>query len=157
MNLLIKKDALFNKNKTKRFLLTRSWSDGKKQNSCVFVMLNPSNADSKNDDPTVKKCIHYSNMFGHNKLSVINLFPQISTVPRLKDFSFCKKNHSIVKEVISKNEFIYLAWGFNFKIKKWLKRILENKRVYALEMSKNNTPKHPLYLKKNLEPIPIYF
>ena len=75
----------------------------------------------------------------------------------LKTFHSVKKNHSIVKEVISKNEFIYLAWGFNFKIKKWLKPVLENKRVYALEMSKNNTPKHPLYLKKNLKPIPIYF
>ena len=82
MNLLIKKDALFNKNKTKRFLLTRSWNHGKKQNSCVFVMLNPSNADSKNDDPTVKKCIHYSNMFGHNKLSVINLLKTFHSVKK---------------------------------------------------------------------------
>ena len=157
MNFLIEKDALFNKNKTKRFLLTRSWSDGEKQNSCVFIMLNPSTADSKNDDPTLKKCMYYSNKFGHNKLSVVNLFPHISTVPRLNDFSFCKKNRSIVKEVISENDIIYLAWGFNFKIKKWLKLILENKRVFVLEMSKNNTPKHPLYLKKNLNPIPIYF
>ena len=120
-------------------------------------MLNPSTADSKNDDPTLKKCMYYSNKFGHNKLSVVNLFPHISTVPRLNDFSFCKKNRSIVKEVISENDIIYLAWGFNFKIKKWLKLILENKRVFVLEMSKNNTPKHPLYLKKNLNPIPIYF
>ena len=116
-------------------------------------MMNPSIADSKTDDPTVKKCIYYSNKFGYNRLSIVNIFPNVSTVPRINEFSFCKNNFHFIKDVLKENKYIYLAWGFNFEIKEWLKPLLKNKSVFALEMSKKNTPKHPLYLKKNINPL----
>ena len=152
---MIQKSAIFNKDKSKRFLLTRSWDYNDELSSCVFIMLNPSLADSKTDDPTVKKCIYYSTKFGHNRLSIVNIFPNVSTVPSINKFSFCKNNFHFIKNVLKENQYIYLAWGFNLEIKEWLKPLLKNKSVFVLEMSKHNTPKHPLYLKKDLDPVLI--
>ena len=152
---MTQKSAIFNKDKSKRFLLTRSWDYKNELSSCVFIMMNPSLADSKTDDPTVKKCIYYSNKFGHNRLSIVNIFPNVSTVPTINEFSFCKNNFHFIKDVLKDNQYIYLAWGFNLEIQEWLKPLLKNKNVFALEMSKQNTPKHPLYLKKDLDPVLI--
>ena len=44
-------------------------------------MLNPSMADEKIDDPTIKKCVAYSKKFNHDELYVVNLFPQIQKKP----------------------------------------------------------------------------
>ena len=152
---MTQKSAIFNKDKSKRFLLTRSWDYKNELSSCVFIMMNPSIADSKTDDPTVKKCVYYSNKFGHNRLSIVNIFPNVSTVPKINEFSFCKNNFHFIKDVLKDNQYIYLAWGFNLEIQEWLKPLLKNKNVFALEISKQNTPKHPLYLKKDLDPVLI--
>ena len=46
-------------------------------------------------------------------------------------------------------ELTIYAWGNNEKIPNWLKSII--KKPYYIELSKNGTPKHPLYLKQNLK------
>ena len=83
------------------------------------------------------------------------IFPNVSTVPKINEFSFCKNNFHFIKDVLKDNQYIYLAWGFNLEIQEWLKPLLKNKNVFALEISKQNTPKHPLYLKKDLDPVLI--
>ena len=57
---------------------------------------------------------------------------------------------------------VICAWGNNKIIKRVNKKFntnvynqlkLINSELYCLELSKDNTPKHPLYLPKNLKPI----
>ncbi|MFL2638692.1 MAG: DUF1643 domain-containing protein [Flavobacteriaceae bacterium] len=150
---MIKRAAVFNKEKTKRFLLSRSWKNNRYSKSCVFIMLNPSKADDVIDDRTIKKCMFYSAKFGFQKMDVINLFPNILTKPDFKKLSFCNQNFLIIKKTLKKVDTVYLAWGYNIKIASWLYPLLEKKNVFALELSKNNTPKHPLYLKRQLKPL----
>ena len=46
----MKRKALFSKDQKHRYLLERTWNNSKKK--LLFIMLNPSGADSKKDDPT---------------------------------------------------------------------------------------------------------
>lgn len=119
-------------------------------------MLNPSMADEKIDDPTIKKCVAYSKKFNHDELYVVNLFPQIQKKPNFKKLKNCQTNKLVIEKTLKKIDTIYLAWGFNYKISNEITEIIKNKKVFVLELSKNNTPKHPLYLKNNIEPVRIF-
>ena len=119
-------------------------------------MLNPSMADEKIDDPTIKKCVAYSKKFNHNELYVVNLFPQIQKKPNFKKLKNCRTNKLVIEKTLKKIDTISLAWGFNYKISNEITEIIKNKKVFVLELSKKNTPKHPLYLKNSIEPVEIF-
>ena len=52
-----------------RYALSRTWDD--KNNTILFIALNPSTADEKNDDPTIRKCINYAKKWGYGSLLVL--------------------------------------------------------------------------------------
>jgi hypothetical protein len=47
----------------------------------VWVMLNPSTADAKEDDPTIRKCIGFSYRWGYGGIDVVNLYGFRATKP----------------------------------------------------------------------------
>jgi len=55
-----------------RYQLVRQWVDG--QGCCVFIGLNPSTADHRNDDPTIRRCMGFARRWGYQKMVMINLF-----------------------------------------------------------------------------------
>jgi len=67
----MKKDALISSCGKYRYHLERHWGDVK---PCLFIMLNPSTADGRKDDSTIKRCVAYAMSWGYGKLYVINLF-----------------------------------------------------------------------------------
>ena len=113
-------------------------------------------ADEKIDVPTLKKCVAYSKKFNHDELYVVNLIPQIQKKPNFKKLKNCQTNKLVIEKTLKKIDTIYLAWGFNYKISNEITEIVKNKKVFVLELSKNNTPKHPLYLKNNIKPCLLY-
>ena len=62
-----------------RYWLERRWSA---DSPAVFVMLNPSTADAKIDDPTIRRCMGFAKREGHGGLVVVNLFGWRSSDPR---------------------------------------------------------------------------
>lgn len=58
-----------------RFSLKRTWGASADGRLVVWLMLNPSTADHQSDDPTVKRCIQFSNAWGFDGLEIINLYP----------------------------------------------------------------------------------
>lgn len=62
-----------------RTLLTRSWSTGP---IATFVMLNPSTADGRADDPTIRRCIGFAKREGCGSLNVVNLYAWRATKPK---------------------------------------------------------------------------
>ena len=61
-----------------RYSLTRKWSDAP---LLPFVMLNPSTADAKEDDPTIRRCIGFARREGAGGLIVANLYALRSPSP----------------------------------------------------------------------------
>jgi hypothetical protein len=45
-------------------------------------MLNPSTADGKEDDPTIRRCIGFAKSWGNGSLEVVNLFGFRATDPK---------------------------------------------------------------------------
>jgi hypothetical protein len=48
----------------------------------MFIGLNPSTADERQDDPTIRRCIRFARDWGHGGLVMANVFPFRSTQPK---------------------------------------------------------------------------
>ena len=80
------KGAKFSPCKKYRLQLWRIWDD--KLPKIMFIMLNPSYADAHHDDPTIRRCINFAKNWGYGGFYVGNIYPLISTKPKLLLQSF---------------------------------------------------------------------
>ena len=83
-----------------RYSLSRIWEN--KLPKILFIMLNPSIADSKKNDPTVRKIITFSKSWGFGGLYVGNLYSHINPYPkdiRLIKYNQEKKNIESIKKM----------------------------------------------------------
>ncbi len=55
-----------------RFTLTRVWRAGP---PVCFIGLNPSTADHRTDDPTVRRWMHFAEAWGYGSFVAVNLYP----------------------------------------------------------------------------------
>jgi len=155
------KNALISECGKYRYWLHRSWDDKKK--TCMFIMLNPSTADDKQDDPTIRRCINYAKKFGYGSLYVTNLFSYRATkqsdLKKAED-PVGKENDNILLAIAKKADKIIAAWGSTGKLMNRsgiIKNLLNSNGhvIFCLNITKNKEPSHPLYLKKNLELIEL--
>lgn len=131
--------------------------------SVTFVMLNPSTADAFKVDPTVRRCIGFARAWGADLLQVVNLFAVRGTDPRVLYDQWLNRGDdtSATMEVVDAciyGERVVVAWGRHGALNRrgWLvaKRLRENN--VALEhfgLTKNEQPKHPLYLPASTAPL----
>ncbi len=156
----MKKEAVISNCGNYRYSLTRIWDDSKPK--IMFVMLNPSTADADNDDRTISKCIRYASNWGYGGLFVCNLFAYRSADPyellNVND-PFGENNMMHIKQLIDKVSIVVCAWGHIKIIKKLLAEQNPyimfdfcNEKLHYLELSIHETPKHPLYLNRELKP-----
>lgn len=157
----MEKSAIISECGNYRYSLSRVWDNSKP--SVMFIMLNPSTADSENDDPTIRRCIGFAKDWGYGGIIVCNLFAYRATNP--KDLLKCSnpfgdENIWHTKSNSEKVNLIITAWGNYPIVDKVLKglsafRLLTPvlNKLHYLELSKTGCPKHPLYLKKELTPI----
>ena len=81
VNPLISQGARFSDDRVYRYSLWRCWNPS--QPYVMFVGLNPSTADEKDDDPTIRRCIGFCKSWGFGGLYMLNLFALRSTDPKL--------------------------------------------------------------------------
>lgn len=74
------KSAIFSDCRIYRYSLSRIWNLTK--DFVSFVCLNPSTADERNDDPTVRRCIRYAADWGAGGMVMLNLYAYRSTDPK---------------------------------------------------------------------------
>ena len=146
-----------------RYSLTRVWDDNKPR--VLFIMLNPSTADAEKDDPTIRRCIGFAKDWGYGGIYVVNLFSLRATNPKdlLKaPFVVGVENEKWFKRMSALAHLVVCAWGNGPILDKLQKRLdytwkplsWISKPLHYIELSNDGTPKHPLYLPKNLTPKP---
>jgi len=130
-----------------RFSLSRIWD--KKKPKLLYIMLNPSIADDKRDDPTIKRLIFFTKKFRYGGFYVANLFTQITPYPKeLNMDNLSKKNNlKIINDLIKKSDSIVYAWGNLVSEPRELMEIIDSPLCFGKNL--NGTPKHPLYLPSN--------
>ena len=109
---IIKKSAIFSPCETYRYSLTRIWNDKKKP--IIFIGLNPSTADENNDDPTIRKCMHYAYQWGFGGLIMINLFAFRATLRndlKKSKLPVGKNNNQFIVNAFQESEMAIVAWG----------------------------------------------
>lgn len=149
MNLLDNEinDAAFTDDKKHRIWLKRIWDDSKPK--IMFIGLNPSTANADTDDNTIRRVKSIAKYWGYGGVYMMNLFTFISTDPNklnLTDGNIFNADSWLIT-IADRCEVIIFAWG-NFKV---LGRDKEVKEMFpdawALQINKNGSPKHPLYVK----------
>lgn len=124
----------------------------------MFVGLNPSTADEKNDDPTVRRCINYAKDWGFSGMFMMNIFAFRATDPRVMKAEpepIGEENDHYLNLVAKNAGVIVAAWGVHGAHNdrgNQVKAMLGEK-LQCLRLTKDGYPAHPLYLPKNLRPV----
>lgn len=159
------KDAAFSGCEKYRYLLRRIWNVRERQSlqrNVCFIMLNPSTADYKNDDATIRRCIGFAQRWGYDGIEVVNLFGwRTRWSKELKDLMskgidpVGPDNDRFMMEVARTCPLVVCAWGKKGSILerqsivlKMLREALVSPR--AIRITELNTLEHPLYLPKDL-------
>ncbi len=134
-----------------RYQLWRIWDTSKPL--VMFIMLNPSTANADVDDPTIRKCIAYAKQWGFGGIYVGNLFAYRTAFPKelkLANYPMGEDNEAHLINMMLRCDKFICAWGHKQGIPKLITNIFP--KLHYLELAINGTPKHPLYLKKDLKP-----
>ena len=138
------REAEFSIDKKERYSLKREWD--KSKNKILYIMLNPSLADDKNDDPTIRRLINFTKKFNYGGFLVGNIFTTITPNPKELDKSkgMSDKNFEELIKLINKVDQIVYAWGSSIEEPQLLKKLVLSPKCFGKNL--NGTPKHPLYL-----------
>ncbi|MFT4863101.1 MAG: hypothetical protein ACI95C_002325 [Pseudohongiellaceae bacterium] len=140
-----------------RYSLERSWGSG--QGTVVFIGLNPSTADHKQDDPTIRRCVGFARAWGFESMAIVNLFAYRATLPQdLKTASdpVGPRNNYWLKKLIDSADLAIACWGNHGSFRARNETVLKRfSGLYCIVQNNSLHPAHPLYLKANLTPIPL--
>jgi len=135
--------------------------DDKNDKILTFIMLNPSTADATMDDPTIRKCKGFCERLGYSVLSVVNLFDYRATDPKqlkLVSEPCSKHNLGCIRATAIMSDKVICAWGIGGTFGRQNEKILElmaKEKIpaYALDITKDGHPKHPLYIGYDKTPV----
>lgn len=142
-----------------RWSLTRSWLDLPTSGTVAFVMLNPSTANGLEDDPTIRRCIGFARTWGFSRLLVVNLFALRSTDPTklltAENPTGGEAGDSAIRQCASLADLIVAAWGAKVPFgrdKEVERMLLEKRQLHCLGFTKKGAPRHPLYMRGDVQP-----
>lgn len=155
--------AFFSDDRKYRYALWRIWDKSKPL--VMFIGLNPSTANENTDDPTIRRIIRFAHSWGYGGVYMMNLFALVTSHP--EELKLCKDplgdNNKWLDEISSKCTRIVFAWGAFPEAKQraldiitscLLSSLLKDfPEVLALDINKDGSPKHPLYIRGDVKPI----
>ena len=166
--------ATLDETRTYRYTLTREWRVGGTR--CCFIMLNPSTADERKDDPTIRRCIGFAKAWGYDALDVVNLFALRATSPNVlratnpPEAAIGPSNDNFIIATAHRAALVVAAWGIygsylrrDLVVRSLLKR--ERITVHHLGLTGSaaderagigdvmRQPRHPLYLRRDVVPL----
>jgi hypothetical protein len=143
-----------------RYSLTRDALPLTGEGTVTFIGLNPSTADETADDPTIRRCVGFARSWGFARLKMVNLFALRSTDPRKLiacDDPAGPENLCTISKVVGGSDLVVCAWGsFPHAGREHIDLVLELVAApHALGLTKNGSPRHPLYVRGNALPVPF--
>lgn len=153
----LQRDALLSPCQKYRYWLKRSWQQGGDGRTLCFIMLNPSTADATLDDPTIRRCLAYTQEWGFSTLEVRNLFAYRSSQPKdlFKAADPVGPQGDYYLLQAREADQIIVAWGANVPFERdreVLKMFKGVASLYCLGATKHGQPRHPLYCRADLVP-----
>jgi hypothetical protein len=131
----------------------------------VFVMLNPSTANSTTDDPTIRRCSGFARAWGYRMLRVVNLYALRATHPRELGFADGQRrslfdaigqdNDSWIRSAVRDANIVIAAWGnhgYAASRDREVLTLLADRDLRCIGRNKSGSPKHPLYVPKSAQP-----
>ena len=152
----IRRTAVFSPCRTWRYTLERYWDEELPR--FLFVLLNPSTADEKRDDPTNRRAINFVKRWGGGSCIFVNLFAFRTPLPaEMKKAAdpIGPENDSYILAQAQMASKIICGWGTHGEWKnrgRDVMRLLEGFDRYTLGLTKRGHPKHPLYLRADTDP-----
>lgn len=155
----IERSAAMSPDGVYRYTLGRKWADPVGGAVC-WIMLNPSTADAEQDDPTIRRCMNFSESWGYDSLIVVNLFAFRATKPadmKAAADPIGPQNDDAIWLAAKSCAIAVAAWGEHGKHRNRagaVRQLLIDHGVplYYLDRSGSGQPKHPLYLPGDLTP-----
>jgi hypothetical protein len=140
-----------------RWWLRRNFDhDGPRTVAC-FLMLNPSTADARWDDPTIRRCLGFVRAWGYSVLEVRNLFAWRATDPRelltAPDPTGGARGDRELRAIIDA-DLVIAAWGawVPFARDREALTFFRGRRLMCLGRTRNGQPRHPLYVRSTARP-----
>jgi hypothetical protein len=151
-----------------RYSLVRTFHRGP---TATFIMLNPSTADARVDDPTIRKCMSFCRRWDCGTLQVVNLFGIRATSPRdmmSADDPIGSGNRRAVAMAIHAHQGasdvplgpVVCAWGAHGRFLGQDRATLQRLRRHSwlepmcLGVTKAGHPRHPLYVRLDTRLVP---
>jgi hypothetical protein len=144
--------AIFDATRRYRYSLWRSWRD----RGCrvAFILLNPSQANEVDDDPTIRRCIGFAKSWGYGSMEIVNLFAycatKVSTLRKASD-PIGPENDTYILQAAERASLLICAWGSwgclwgrNLEVQSLLQEFDSG----CLGLTSRGHPRHPLYLPK---------
>ncbi len=140
-----------------RYLLTRSRAAGP---DLTFIMLNPSTADDRVDDPTIRRVLGFAWREGAGRLVVVNLYGLRATDPKelaRHPEPVGPRNDEFIRLHCQPRALVVAAWGNSGGLRAaYVTDMLTARgvRLMCLGRTRSGEPRHPLYVRgdKPLEP-----
>lgn len=153
----ISQNARFSRCGRYRYSLDRRWAEG--NGRALFIGLNPSTADHRQDDPTIRRCVGFAKSWGYEAMEIVNLFAFRATYPEdLKnaDEPIGAANARWIAKAIKASDIAIACWGNDGGFMDQASRLRKRyPNLNCLKMNLSDHPAHPLYLKANLKPFPM--
>jgi hypothetical protein len=149
--------ANFSRCRRFRYTLWRRWDDSRPM--VMMIGLNPSTADARRNDPTIRRCIGFAESWGQGGLIMTNLFAFRATYPSdLKATAdpVGPRNDAWIRRAARQVDRIVAVWGNDGA---WMDRSAHIRhmlkgRLEYLRLNAAGEPAHPLYLPSSLAPRP---
>jgi hypothetical protein len=157
--LLVRRAAWYSKDERYRYGLQILWA--KSRQPAMFIGLNPSTATELANDPTLTRCERWARGKGYGGVTMTNLFAFRATKPKhmkLEGDPVGPDNDTQLLRHAAKAGIIIAAWGVtgtHMDRDRAVERLLGHHHLHALGFTKAGNPRHPLYLKSGLSPLPM--
>jgi len=161
-------DAVFSSDKLFRYLLSmrfrKNLIDTERNKSVVVILKNPSAADEKLADATIRKVetFVYNRFTDAGNLHIVNIFAFRATEPGDLNSTFASRgagsvvgpeNDHVIMKAISDADYIIIAWGNNSGIDK----NMYGERVFTMKQLLRQTKLSKIYhvagTKKTIQPL----